>query len=165
MKTQLIQQRAIILAVEALAIDFAGWGQLFPVARSRAEAMFARDAGDWPKLVELYLPRERRTDADIVRMFAPSEGSIASARSTVCRSPSRWLQSHRQHRAILVVNSFMASRSECARMGSSYWLRRCDFARRVGTSVAAAELAPGRLRQSSATRERAFEAIKHRLES
>jgi hypothetical protein len=45
--------------------------------------MFARDAGDWPKLVELYLPRERRTDTDIIRMFAPSEGSIASARSTV----------------------------------------------------------------------------------
>jgi hypothetical protein len=83
MKTPLIQQRAIILVVEALATDFAGWGQLFPVARSGAEAMFARDAGDWPKLVELYLPRERRTDADFIRMFAPSEGSVASARSTV----------------------------------------------------------------------------------
>ena len=82
-KFNLVQQRAIILALEALAIDFAGWGQLFPVARSRAEAMFTRDAGDWPKLVELYLPRERRTDTDIIRMFAPSEGSIASARSTV----------------------------------------------------------------------------------
>jgi hypothetical protein len=40
-KFNLVQQRAIILAVEALATDFAGWGQLFPVARSRAEAMFA----------------------------------------------------------------------------------------------------------------------------
>jgi hypothetical protein len=54
MKFNLVQQRAIILAVEALATDFAGWGQLFPVAR--AEAMYVRDAGDWPKLVELYLP-------------------------------------------------------------------------------------------------------------
>jgi hypothetical protein len=83
LKTPLIKQSAIILAVEALASDFAGWGQLFPVARLRAETMFARDAGDWPKLVELYLPRERRTDADFVRMFAPSEGSVASALSTV----------------------------------------------------------------------------------
>lgn len=82
-KSTLIQQRAIILAVEVLATDFAGWGQLFPVARSRAGAMFARDAGNWRKLVELYLPRERRTDAFYSQMFAPSEGSIASARSTM----------------------------------------------------------------------------------
>jgi hypothetical protein len=79
MKFNLVQQRAIILAVEALATDFAGWGQLFPVARSRAEAMCVRDAGDWPKLVELYLPSERRTDADFIGMFKPSEASIASA--------------------------------------------------------------------------------------
>ena len=37
MKPRLIQERAIILAVEALATDFAGWGQLFPIARARAE--------------------------------------------------------------------------------------------------------------------------------
>jgi hypothetical protein len=80
-KFNLVQQRAIILAVEALATNFAGWGELFPVARLRAEAMFARDAGDWPKLVELYLPRERRTDADFIEMFTPSEASIASARA------------------------------------------------------------------------------------
>ena len=78
-KFNLVQQRAIILAVEALATDFAGWGQLFPVARSRAEAMCVRDAGDWPKLVELYLPSERRTDADFIGMFRPSEASLASA--------------------------------------------------------------------------------------
>jgi hypothetical protein len=77
MGSTLIEQRAIISAVEALATDFVGWGQLFPIARSRAEAMFARDAGDWPKLIELYLPRERRTDAEFIRMFTPSESSIA----------------------------------------------------------------------------------------
>jgi hypothetical protein len=76
-KFNLVQQRAIILAVEALATDFAGWGQLFPVARSRAEAMCVRDAGDWLKLVELYLPRERRADADFIGMFRPSEAAIA----------------------------------------------------------------------------------------
>jgi hypothetical protein len=81
MQSTLIEQRAIILAVEALATDFVGWGQLFPIARSRAEAMFARDAGDWPKLIELYLPRERRTDAEFIRMFTPS-GSM-SAGTTV----------------------------------------------------------------------------------
>jgi len=31
----LVQQRAIILAVEVLAVDFAGWGNLFPKARQR----------------------------------------------------------------------------------------------------------------------------------
>jgi hypothetical protein len=79
MKFNLVQQRAIILAVEALATDFAGWGQLFPVARWRAEAMCVRDAGDWLKLVDLYLPSGRRTDADFIGMFRPSEASIASA--------------------------------------------------------------------------------------
>jgi hypothetical protein len=47
----------------------------------RAEAMFAGDTGDWPKLVDLYIPRERRADAELIRTFAPSEGSIASALS------------------------------------------------------------------------------------
>ena len=41
-KSTLIQHRAIILAVETLASDVAGWGQIFPVARSRAEAIMAK---------------------------------------------------------------------------------------------------------------------------
>jgi hypothetical protein len=81
MNKTLVQQRAIILAVEVLAVDFAGWGNLFPKARQRATAMFKRDAGDWPKLIDLYLPPERRTDAIYIQGFAPSEGSIASARA------------------------------------------------------------------------------------
>jgi hypothetical protein len=40
-KSTLIQHRATILAVETLATDVAGWGQLFPVARTRAEATMA----------------------------------------------------------------------------------------------------------------------------
>ena len=70
-----------IATVEVLAVDFAGWGTLFPKASFIAKGMFARDAGDWPKLVDLYLPPERRRDASIVELFAPSQGSIASARS------------------------------------------------------------------------------------
>jgi hypothetical protein len=83
-----VQQRAIILAVEALAIDFAGWGQLFPRACQIANVMFSRDAGDWPKLIDLYLPPERRADADFVTVFAPSERSVALAQSTECPIPS-----------------------------------------------------------------------------
>lgn len=79
MGDMLIQQRAIILAVEVLATDFAGWGQLFRRARGSAEVMFARDAGDWPKLIDLYLPSQRRADPKIVTLFAPSDGSVASA--------------------------------------------------------------------------------------
>jgi hypothetical protein len=41
MKFNLVQQRAIILAVEALATDFAGWGQLFPVVRGWKRCVFA----------------------------------------------------------------------------------------------------------------------------
>jgi hypothetical protein len=97
-KSTLVQQRAIILAVEALTTDVAGWGQLFPVARSRAEATTAQAifapanrgnwlagdlAGDRLSLIKLYLSPERLTDADFIRMFAPSEGSIKSARSTM----------------------------------------------------------------------------------
>jgi hypothetical protein len=96
-KSTLIQHRAVILAVETLATDVAGWGQLFPAARSKAEAIRAqaifapanRDnflsgdlTGDRLSLIKLYLP-ERIKDADFITMFAPSEGSIKSARSTV----------------------------------------------------------------------------------
>jgi hypothetical protein len=77
----LVQERAVILAVELLAIDFAGWGKLFPAAHQRATAMFARDAGDWPKLVDLYFSPHQRSDAHVVNLFAPSAGSIASVQS------------------------------------------------------------------------------------
>jgi hypothetical protein len=78
LRDTLVQQRAIILAVEVLALDFAGWGSLFPKSRQTAESLFT---GDWPKLIDLYLPPERRADA--VKVFAPSEGSIVSAQSAV----------------------------------------------------------------------------------
>jgi hypothetical protein len=96
-KSTLIQHRAVILAVETLATDVAGWGQLFPAARSkadaiRAQAIFAPSnrhnflsgdlTGDGLSLINLYIP-ERIRDADFITMFAPSEGSIKSARSTV----------------------------------------------------------------------------------
>jgi hypothetical protein len=92
-----IQHRAVILAVETLATDIAGWGQLFPAARSKAEAIRAQAifapanrqnflsgdlTGDGLSLIKLYLP-ERIREADFITMFAPSEGSMESARSTV----------------------------------------------------------------------------------
>jgi hypothetical protein len=94
-KRTLIQHRAVILAVETLATDVAGWGQLFPAARSKAEAIRAQAifapanrhnflsgdlTGDGLSLIKLYLPERIR---DFITMFAPSEGSIKSARSTV----------------------------------------------------------------------------------
>src|SRR5260370_5296017 len=72
-EAQLVQQRAIILAVEMLTIDFAGWGKFFHTAHLKA-VIWA--SGHRPKLVGLYLPPERRT-ADIAELFAPSEGSKA----------------------------------------------------------------------------------------
>jgi hypothetical protein len=39
--------------VEMLAIDFAGWGNLFPSARQSARTTLGRDAGGWPKLIDL----------------------------------------------------------------------------------------------------------------
>jgi hypothetical protein len=96
-KRTLIQHRAVILAVETLATDVAGWGQLFPAAHSKAEAIRAKAifapanrenflsgdlTGDGLSLIKLYLP-ERIRDADFITMFAPSEGSIKAARSTV----------------------------------------------------------------------------------
>jgi hypothetical protein len=95
-KSTLIQHRAIILAVETLATDLAGWGQLFPAARSKAEAIMAKAVfapanrdnflsgdltGDRLSLIKLYLP-ERIKDADFVAIFAPSEGSIKPPLST-----------------------------------------------------------------------------------
>ena len=100
-KSTLIQHRAIILAVETLATDVAGWGQLFPVARSRADATRAKAifspanrvnflagdlTGDRLSLIKLYLSPEHLRDDDFIRMFAPSEGSIKSARSTAVLS-------------------------------------------------------------------------------
>jgi hypothetical protein len=92
-KRTLIQHRAVILAVETLATDVAGWGQLFPAARSKAEAIRAQAifapanrenflsgdlTGDGLSLIKLYLP-ERIRDTDFISTFAPSEGSIKSA--------------------------------------------------------------------------------------
>ena len=67
-------------------------GQLFPAARSKAEAIRAKAifapanrenflsgdlTGDGFSLIKLYLP-ERIRDTDFISMFAPSEGSIKS---------------------------------------------------------------------------------------
>lgn len=78
MNYTLVQERAIILAVEVLAMDFARWGTLFPKARRKAEPMVLGDAGDWPTLLDLYVPPERRGDTNVVELFAPSQGAIAS---------------------------------------------------------------------------------------
>ena len=72
-------------------------GQLFPAARSKAEAIRAKAifapanrenflsgdlTGDGLSLIKLYLP-ERIRDSDFITMFAPSEDSIKSASSNI----------------------------------------------------------------------------------
>jgi hypothetical protein len=74
----LVQERGLILAMEMLATDFAGWGTLFPLSRGRAT--------DWLEFVEFgmeghlldtYLPLALR--AKLLDDFRPSEGSVRQA--------------------------------------------------------------------------------------
>jgi hypothetical protein len=74
----LLEQRAIILSLEMLAIDFAGWASLFPEAAKRGSAFLAHGSGGM--LVDLYLTDKMRTDPGCIELWAPSEGSIKSAR-------------------------------------------------------------------------------------
>lgn len=78
----LVQQRAIILAIEILAMDFARWGTFFPAARRKAEPMVHEDDDDCPKLIDLYLPPERRQDANVIDLFGPSQDAIALGEET-----------------------------------------------------------------------------------
>jgi hypothetical protein len=85
---RLLLQRSVILSVEVLAVDFAGWGTLFPSACLIAKRMSARLPGDWPMLIDLYLPPERRIDAEIAELFVPS---ISLAQSPHSSERSRYL--------------------------------------------------------------------------
>ena len=74
----LVEIRAIVLAVEMLADDFAAWGAMFPDARARAEEWLGRsEARPDERLLPLYVREDQR--AEFARFFGPSSGSRAAA--------------------------------------------------------------------------------------
>jgi hypothetical protein len=74
----LIQDRSLIIAMEMLSLDFAGWGTLFPSAKDEADEWLKSMAfGIEGKLLDTYMPSTIRTD--FVDPFRPSEGSARSA--------------------------------------------------------------------------------------
>lgn len=76
----LIQERTLIIAMEVLSIDFAGWGTLFPFAKQEAEQWLDSIGFDTQtKLLDAYMPPHRRVD--FIDAFRPSQESIARARS------------------------------------------------------------------------------------
>ena len=74
----LVQERGLILAMEMLATDFAGWGTLFPLGRRRATDWLESVAfGMEGQLLDTYMPLALR--AKLLDDFRPSEGSIRQA--------------------------------------------------------------------------------------
>lgn len=74
----LIEERTLIIAMEMLAIDFAGWGTLFPFAREEAQQWLDSIGFDTvTKLFDTYIPSHRKVD--YVDAFQPSSASIERA--------------------------------------------------------------------------------------
>jgi hypothetical protein len=67
---------AIVVSLEVLARDFAGWGKRFPSAKSRAEALLrARPSAQRVQLMDLYLYPSlavRRDFADVLASAVPT---------------------------------------------------------------------------------------------
>ena len=71
-KFNLIQERALILAIEMVALDFAGWGEAAPFAKEQAESWLHRIGfATGTNLLDAYIPASRR--AAFVDDFRPSE--------------------------------------------------------------------------------------------
>jgi len=66
----------IVVSLEVLVRDFAGWGKRFPAAKSKAEALLgARPPGQRVQLMDLYLYPSltvRRDFADVLAPVAPT---------------------------------------------------------------------------------------------
>jgi len=74
----LVQQRGLILAMEILATDFAGWGTLFPLGKRMATDWLESVAfGVEDHLLDTYMPLALR--AKLLDGFRPSEGSVRQA--------------------------------------------------------------------------------------
>jgi hypothetical protein len=71
----LVQERTLIIAMEILSIDFAGWGTVFPRARDAArEWLESVTFGIEDRMLDTYMPAASRRD--FTDAFRPSEESI-----------------------------------------------------------------------------------------
>lgn len=74
----LVQERGLILAMEILATDFAGWGTLFPHGKRTATGWLESVAfGVEGHMLDTYMPLALR--AKLLDEFRPSEGSARQA--------------------------------------------------------------------------------------
>jgi hypothetical protein len=72
LKFGLVQERTLILTMEMLSMDFAGWGTAFPSARQKAQQWLnSIEFGIEGKLLDTYMPPHRRDD--FAKLFRPSE--------------------------------------------------------------------------------------------
>ncbi len=72
-RRQLLFLSAVILALEMLASDFAGWGSALPVARNQAMKILGCKEENVPtKWLDFYLPRRAFLDATLLASFGPS---------------------------------------------------------------------------------------------
>src|SRR5262249_29651822 len=64
---------AIILALEMLATDFAGWGTAFPEARRKAGDLLREYLpNDRTRLLDIYLPHRAELDPALMKQFGPT---------------------------------------------------------------------------------------------
>ena len=72
-REQLLFLSGVVLALEMLASDFAGWGSALPVARNQATTILGckgeRVPTEW---LDFYLPRRASLDATLLASFGPS---------------------------------------------------------------------------------------------
>jgi hypothetical protein len=70
-------EASVLLALDMLESDFAGWGSAFPAARSQAlEILGGSPSSDW---LDYYLPRRATLDVEKTRgAMGPKAGSGAS---------------------------------------------------------------------------------------
>jgi hypothetical protein len=76
-KFNLIQIRTLILSNEMLAADFAGWGDVFPKAKSKAEEWLKNREPGEEALFDVYMPKDQRQT--FVEEFKPSSASVDEA--------------------------------------------------------------------------------------
>jgi hypothetical protein len=79
LRFNIVQERGLILAMEMLATDFAGWGMLFPLVKKLATDWLETAAfGVEGHLLDTYMPPALR--AKLIDDFRPSEGSVRQAK-------------------------------------------------------------------------------------
>ena len=62
---------AMLLSLEILVSDFAGWGSAYPTAWEAARRAFGPDDDAPMEWLDYYLPRRAELEADLVKVFGP----------------------------------------------------------------------------------------------